>query len=359
MDDLLIKYLMGEASSEEKARVERWLAEDSANRVRHEQFKAVLTIGQRTAASAPRDTGAAWQQLKQKLRQRGIRAAGSARLGHMGVGRMRVGVGRMAAAAVGFLLLGAGLYFVLTPHRQVKAPVAKALPPEVPLRRMPSSSSGNEQSFNADDVSRADTLPDRSVATLNRRSSLRVSGAAERGLSVRLQGEAFFRIVDHPSQPFVVEVNDVTIKVLGTSFEVKGKGAVAGQTGAAGESVSTEVAVETGAVRVCRGMDSLILRAGERIKISGKNRWQKEPNRDKLYGYYLGRPLACDSVPLRTLVEVLNEAYGAHLVIGKKELGDLPLTTVFRHEPLDRILAVLAMTFDLSVVRQGRTIILQ
>ena len=80
MDDLLIKYLLGEASSEEIARVERWLAEDAANKARYEQFKALWKIGRRTALSGPptlQDTRAAFQQVRQGLRHRGNRAKDS------------------------------------------------------------------------------------------------------------------------------------------------------------------------------------------------------------------------------------------------------------------------------------------
>jgi len=388
MDDLLIKYLLGEASSEEIARVEQWLAEDAANKARYEQFKALWKIGRRTALSGPptlQDTRAAFQQVRQGLRHRGNRVGlgrpagignrAEARTGPMRIGGMRVG--RLAAILTGALLLGAGIYSILRSHLRAPAsiPVATtvrqaggraASSPGVIEQPPPFSSRGDWQPFIAGDIPRVDTLPDRSIVTLNRGASVvLLSAATDRGLSVRLCGEAFFRVVHDPSRPFVVEVNDVTIKVLGTSFEVKGV-AGAASTGGIDGGASTELAVETGAVRVCRGSDSLVLYAGQRMTIAGrqgyrgaKKRWQKEPNRDKLYGYYLGRPLVCDSIPLSRLVEVLNEAYGAHLVIGRKELNDLPLTTVFRHEPLDRILAVIAATFDLTVVRQGQTIILQ
>jgi ferric-dicitrate binding protein FerR (iron transport regulator) len=165
-----------------------------------------------------------------------------------------------------------------------------------------------------------------------------------------LRGEGFFSIAPHPDHPFVVQINDVRIIVLGTTFEVRGATMESG----------TEVVVETGAVRVTNGTDSLVVQPGEKLIAHPNLLLQKQPARDRLYGYYLGRPLVCDSVPLRRLVQVLNEAYNAHLTIGRASLNDLPLTTVFRHnESLDRILSVIAATFDLTVVRQGQSIILQ
>ncbi|HXB91820.1 MAG TPA: FecR domain-containing protein, partial [Puia sp.] len=88
-------------------------------------------------------------------------------------------------------------------------------------------------------------------------------------------------------------------------------------------------------------------------------RISRSTNDDPFYGYYLDRPLVCDSVPMERVVDMLNKAYDAHIVIATDDIRSLPLTTVFRHDPLDRVLAVLGATFDIQVIRQGQTIILK
>jgi transmembrane sensor len=338
MDDLLIKYLLAEASPDERIRVELWLDADAANHARFEQFKAVWAISRQTAATpVPQDTQAAWKELRQRLN----RSTNGARATTNGA-RATTPLWRIAAVFAGILLLGAGGYLVLTKavHRATSMPVAIAPPSTSPV----------EETFPTARQPQTITLPDQSVVTLNRHSLLSYSKSEAQGLTVHLRGEAFFSIAHHPQKPFVVQVNDLRIKVLGTTFEVRG----ATNQGAA------EVIVETGAVRVTNGADSLVVQAGEKIIVQPNSPLHKQPIRDRLYGYYLGRPLVCDSVPLRRVVEVLNEAYNAHLTIGRTELNDLPLTTVFRHnESLDRILSVIAATFDLTVVRQGQSIILQ
>jgi ferric-dicitrate binding protein FerR (iron transport regulator) len=58
-------------------------------------------------------------------------------------------------------------------------------------------------------------------------------------------------------------------------------------------------------------------------------------------------------------VEILNKAYDAHIIIGKKEYDNLPISTRFRHgEALEKILEVIVATFDIALVREGQTIIL-
>lgn len=65
-------------------------------------------------------------------------------------------------------------------------------------------------------------LPDGSTVTLNSGSSLRYPGIfAADNRTVILDGEAFFDVTKNPSKPFFVKTKDITVKVLGTSFNVK------------------------------------------------------------------------------------------------------------------------------------------
>jgi transmembrane sensor len=364
MEDLLIKYLLGEATKEEAARVRQWLEADAVNRQRFEQYKTLWAISLRTADQAtarPADTGKAWRQLQSGLEEPG--RTGGVPVGGKGNSTGRL---RLAAVMIGILLLAAGGYALLKTRRPVAGPASVAgtvqpgglrtteVPPTVRSPAMPEEKRvpDREKKFwrgeklLAGSRPRTDTLPDGTVVTLNRGASLTFAGGSvEKGLTVRLRGEGFFSVTHDPARAFVVQLGAVAIKVLGTSFEVNGNGAD-----------SIELIVETGAVQVG---DRMIVRAGERLVMTGRNGWKTGPNRDKLYGYYLGWPLVCDSIPLRRLVEVLNRADDTPIVLGRKELGDLPLTTVFRGETPERMLELVALTFNLSVVRQGSGIILQ
>jgi transmembrane sensor len=335
MDDLLIKYLLGEATPEEAAQVGRWLEADEANRLRLEQFRAVWGLGRRMAQeeAAAVDHGEAWRALKQTP----VR---------------RMPVRWVAAALIGVLLLGAGGYALWRQERRVQAVVKMGKTEKVneTQQAVGAERTVPVRNWVAARRPRTDTMPDGSIVTLNKGARLTAVGKDTGGaVRLRLEGEGFFSVRHDPARAFVVEVNGVTVSVLGTSFELNGRNA---------DSIA--LVVETGAVRV-RGRqgDSLVVRAGQRATVTKGGRWRRERSQDKLYGYYLGRPLVCDSVPLRRLVAVLNEAYDAHVELGRAELGDLPLTTEFRGEPLDKILRIVAATFDLSIVRQGPKIILQ
>ena len=66
------------------------------------------------------------------------------------------------------------------------------------------------------------TLPDGSTVNLNSGSTLRYPAKFSRlSRSVYVDGEAFFDVIKDPKHPFYVKTRDITIKVLGTKFNVK------------------------------------------------------------------------------------------------------------------------------------------
>ena len=163
-----------------------------------------------------------------------------------------------------------------------------------------------------------------------------------------MKGEAFFNVKPDKKKPFIITVNDVQVEVVGTSFNIKN------------EYGSTEVIVETGIVRVTKNGKTIELVAGEKLLLAVDDSIAtKETVSDKLYNYYRSKEFVCDNTPLWKLVEVLNEAYDANINIGRKELNDFRLNTTFNNESLDKVLEIIHLTFDITVVRKDGQIILQ
>src|ERR1700761_2340292 len=67
MDDLLIKYVLGEATPEERALVDQWLTADAGNRARYEQFRMIWSISRKTAAPISHDSSAALRRFRQRV----------------------------------------------------------------------------------------------------------------------------------------------------------------------------------------------------------------------------------------------------------------------------------------------------
>jgi ferric-dicitrate binding protein FerR (iron transport regulator) len=206
-----------------------------------------------------------------------------------------------------------------------------------------------DTTLTADLQVREEILPDGSEITLNKNTVLTYSskfGDEVRNLKLK-KGEVFFKVKRDEAKPFVIQADDVEVRVLGTSFNVKHSD---GQT---------EVIVETGVVRVKLGADSVELHKDQKVTISGGGKLRVAENTDQLYNYYVTKQLVADNTPLWRVVAALNEIYGAEISIEGDEIKNLPLNATFKEESLENILHVICDTFRLKMVRNGKQIILK
>jgi ferric-dicitrate binding protein FerR (iron transport regulator) len=64
------------------------------------------------------------------------------------------------------------------------------------------------------------SLPDGTTGWLNSNSSVKYNGNFNTDRQVALNGEAFFDVVSDKSRPFKVNTNEITVRVLGTRFNI-------------------------------------------------------------------------------------------------------------------------------------------
>ena len=316
MDELLVKYLADEATPPEQNLVEEWVSSSEANRHYFQHFQLIWNESQKLAAVRVVDENKAWHRF-----QRRIKKTESA------TGKIKAfGWWRVSAS---ILIVGGIAWLTSTLLEKGSAE------PEI-------------LSIAIKEVKR-DTLPDGSVAVLNKHSELsypaRFKGKTRK---VKLRGEAFFNVTPNKEKPFIIDVNDVQVKVVGTSFNIRSVNGL------------TEVIVETGTVQVTKGNEVIELKAGERVSVEAIDTTsKKEASDDKLYNYYVSRTFVCDNTPLWKLVEKLNEAYVVNIRIGREDLRKLPLSVTFADESLDVILKIISETLMLKVTKGENEIVLQ
>ena len=316
MDELLVKYLLQEATVSEQQQVQEWLAQNEANRKELEHLEFVWKESQKAAAASTINEQEAWNRFVELRNEKKTPV--------ISIGASKRWL-QMAAAVIVILVGGwfANTFFNNTYTLEVVQTRQTVL---------------------------ADTLPDGSVVTLNKNSSIEYNKKFTKGKTraLKLQGEAFFNVTANKEKPFVIAVNDVEVKVVGTSFNIK---TVKGQT---------EVIVKTGIVEVTRNGNTVRLTPNEKIITPVKDTvLVKSVITDKLYDYYQSKEFVCDNTPLWRLTEVLNEAYGTTIVLGRPELRNLRINTTFNNESLDHILTIIAQTFQLQIVKQENQIIIQ
>jgi transmembrane sensor len=193
-------------------------------------------------------------------------------------------------------------------------------------------------------------LPDGSLITLNKHSLLTYPERFPDNVrQIKLnKGEAFFYVMKKNNKPFVIGVNDITVKTAGRSFYIKNK-----------ES-ETEVSVETGIVQVIHQKDVVSLKPEEKVIVTHDNRKMKKVNSgDELCHYYRTTDLVLSNAPLWRVAEVLNEACNMNIKIINKSIVSRPLNMVLEIDSLDKALNSVAETLDVQIIRKTNMIIIQ
>ena len=316
-----MKYLLGEATDKENLLVERWLQADTANRAYYDELKKVWKTSLELAASSTIDENKAWQRFKQRVRDN---KEGSGKPAGF-LPRKALPWMRIAASLLIVTCLGIAGYWL---YKQ-KASSQTIL----------FATTGNVIT---------DTLPDGSMVTLNKTSSLSYPSAfLGKKRAVKLTGEAFFDVKPDKQKPFVIAVNDIEVTVVGTSFNIKAANGL------------TEIIVETGIVRVTGHGETIELHPGERLQTLENGRFEKETVKDRLYNYYTTREFVCDDTPLWKLVDALNKAYQADIVIARKDLRNQRINIVLKNESLDRVLELISATLNVKVTRSDGQLLIE
>jgi transmembrane sensor len=321
-EDLLVKYLANDTTDEETFMVENWIQASDENKKQFEQFLLIWEQSLQLTAPISVNVDDAWMRMQQRIKKEVI-------------GIMAVPVRsfskswlRIAAAIIIVVCVG-GLTYVLDSKNSGEQIVAVKV-----------ASVNNVVT---------DTLPDGTVITVNKNSTLSYPSKFKGDTrEVALNGEAFFKVTPDKEKPFIIHVNDVIVRVVGTSFNIKS------------ENGKTEVIVETGIVQVTKNKHTVRLLPKEKSVTQWRDSTlAKDTVQDQLYSYYRSKEFICNNTPLHSLVETLNEAYNVHIIIENDALKDLPITTVFKGESLDNILAVISETFKINIEKTGNQIILR
>jgi transmembrane sensor len=320
-EDLLIRYVLGETSESEIKEITAWINASDANARQFEQTKFILETSKNLAQVSPVSEAEAWDKFKE------LRGTTQKATPVRSIVRLNSWL-RIAAALV--LVTGAawaGYYFYntggKTPEFITLTTTNKVL---------------------------TDTLPDGSVVHLNKRSSITYASNFKPHREIKLIGEAFFDVVHDSSAPFTVKVGDVTVRDVGTSFNISSN------------SKRIEVIVESGIVDVSRKKQSVELEKQEMVTIKpGDKELRKERTKDLLYNYYRTNEFVADNTPLYRLVAMLNKAYGENIKVEGEHVADTPITGTFPgSDSLDNILkAAIATTPGIHMEKTKDGIILR
>ncbi len=317
-DDLLVKHLTGEATQAEHALVDAWLTSSEANQHYYDGFVVIWEQSLLLKVNADVNENDAWQLFQQRL-QRNIAP----------VRRVPAykTVLRLAASVILIGAVGWAGYTVTGLFRVDQV---------------------NQLTVQTKNDVMIDTLTDGSIVTVNKRSAIHLPSAFKgKTREITLTGEAFFNIAPDKNKPFIIHTNGIAVTVVGTSFNIRTV------------NHKTEIIVETGIVKVSNDKLTVRLMPKQKVFADSTVISIKDTAADKLYSYYRSKEFVCDNTPLNRLVEILNEAYDADIIIENKAIENLPITTIFKEEPLQQILAVISETLGVRVDKKPGQYILR
>ncbi|MBM3854305.1 MAG: hypothetical protein FJ399_14285 [Verrucomicrobia bacterium] len=202
---------------------------------------------------------------------------------------------------------------------------------------------------------RQQVLEDGTLVELNRHTHIAVAfSAAER--RVRLtRGEALFSVAHNPARTFVVEAAGVTVRAVGTAFNVR--------IGPAG----VEVLVTAGCVQLERPAAPLeevpLLTAGHRVTIpfAGPPPAATAVSREEIDCTLIWQPRLLEfvSTPLAEVAAEFNQRNLVQLIIADEALRALPIGASFRSDNLDGFVRLLEASFGVVAERGPGTITLR
>jgi transmembrane sensor len=176
------------------------------------------------------------------------------------------------------------------------------------------------------------TLSDGTEIFLNSASSLRFPISFNNALTreVSITGEAYLKVTKDPTRPFIVKMQESSVQVLGTEFNVNSY---------AGEN--PQVALIEGKVQFKAGKDSAVLKPGYTGVYSGQQIKTERFDAEDLLSWRKGIFLFNDKA-LEEVFKVVPRLFGQDIVIDNPAKGKEHFTGVFdRNKTIQKNLDVL------------------
>jgi len=320
IEEIIAKFLAGEANSDEIALLEQWKNVNSENRKYYDDCVKLFESGKDFSKSASVDVDAAWNRVHERI-SKNIKP----KLIPINRNNSKSFFYRIAASII--LVVGIGYI----------------------LFELNDNSSSQTVLINTADTIKAELLPDGSTITLNKNSQLAYQqDQFSNKRIVKLKGEAFFDVLHDEANPFIVEAGDLKIEDIGTSFNVN----------ANENSGIIIISVVSGEVKLSTiNHHTLLLNAGDegRYDVSSKSLSKSEFS-DPNITAYTNKVFIFEDAELSTVLKVLNDVYDVKLKTQNANLLSCRITVTFDNETINEIAEVIAETLGLKIINDDHTI---
>lgn len=317
-DNLIARYLSGEATPEQIQEISDWLLAGPENLAHFEQLHKVWLLATRDAINQNLDLTKEWSNITARLKA------------EVPVKQIPVRKPRQKmliwAAAAAILLLTAipGIYFFLNNQTTSISATASGLIYDLPDGSKITLKKGAEIEF------------DKDFGTGNR--------------NIEMTGEAYFEVKHMSEIPFTISGGDARIQVLGTQFNVR----------ALPDEDQVAVVLTSGSVSLwfdTNSKNSTILKPGEKAEMNLRNKKiEVGVNPDINYMAWKTRQLRFENSSLNEVLQTISSVYEIDYQPLSQSLSACRLTATFDNMQLQEVLDVVSSTLDLQFTIDNNTI---
>jgi ferric-dicitrate binding protein FerR (iron transport regulator) len=321
--ELFIKYLNNELNEDEDITLKSWLKANPDHPAILDEYKHTWDLMDKVKDVADINLNKEWakQKNRSELSDEGdINPLESQRTG------LQWNFLKVAAVFLVLILSAVTIYYVLQQFKQEK------IASNIEIRKI--------------------ILPDGSEVTLNTNSRIKYPTTFDKDeRSVFLEGEAYFDIIKNPDASFRINTGNVTIEVLGTSFNVS----------AYSEEEKVEVVVTEGTVGLSSKDDpdnKLILEKGVKgIYDHSNNYLIKQSNSDRNFLSWKTRKIVFDGDSLSMVLKTLEKVYDKKMLLQDHNLGRCTITVTFENQSFKSVLNVIESTLNIEMKEEDGAII--
>jgi len=192
-------------------------------------------------------------------------------------------------------------------------------------------------------------LPDGSAVKLNSASSLTYDFSDRSVRKVSLTGEAFFEVSKDKSKPFIVQVGELNIEVLGTSFNVSSYG----------EGNLIETSLLEGSIKLSGEnlAHDYVLHPSEKAIYNRETKTIRiEPTDNGDETAWMQNRLVFDSEPLVSVIDKIERWYGVNIDLQCPEIAQDKISGSFSGEQLMYVMEALKMQYNVDYSINGNDV---
>ncbi|MGQ7870254.1 FecR family protein [Sunxiuqinia sp. sy24] len=308
------KYITETESKDEELDLKTWVEGDYENRQLFDKLTNHSFIASQIEAYDKVDTPRAWNRYTEKIRRY----------------KLEKSLAQWRIAAILFFIVGLGGF--------VGNAIVDFVYNEVPENYTTITASNGEHS--------KITLPDQSTVWLNGGTTIAYNNAFfSQNREIKLNGEAFFQVTKQSEHPFVVHCDDLKVRVLGTSFNVRNYA----------EDETVSVVLEKGAVELETNAGKFSthqLSPGEKADYerNGKGLTIKKVETSQYTSWKKGLLIFSDAT-MSEVVKKLERWYNVSIEVKNPRINNLLFNATILHEDIEDIMELIkfscAINYDI------------